>query len=422
MAKKTAKTLFSSEENSTQDSSMVWVASNGEPKTKAQKDFLSALKKHQDIIKKAQQVDELIIEASKIYSEEIIPEHEKQDELEKEKFEVMFDIYINDVLNLKGKIKKDFRNMLLDTCHENSENPKYTKFYYKASLQLETLAEKKEREYEMKKAEREIKKQFGFDVDMEEMASADFNDPETAERLKEKYKDLFEKQQANFNEQHQEESDFESRFGNHRFERKKTAKQLEKEKKEKEVEALLNKDINKLFKELAKAIHPDREQDPALRDKKENLMKQLSNARDNMNIGEILYIKMLIDDLLPENGIETTFNDDSMQRFVKIIKAKILDLERLNYEKIYNHPMFEGMNYPTIKRTILPLKKEQLRPIVASEIRKNKNETMILQKIVDTLKNNPKTVKDIIREYQEELKYSFNGFDLDDLADIFSKR
>ena len=143
MAKKNAKTLISQNKNPLNERSMVWVASNSEPKSKAQKDFLSALKKHQDLIKKAQQVDELIAEASKIYSEEVIPEYEKQEEIEKEKFEVMFDIYINDVLNLKGKIKEDFRNMLLDTCHENSENHKYTQFYYKASLQLETLAEKK---------------------------------------------------------------------------------------------------------------------------------------------------------------------------------------------------------------------------------------------------------------------------------------
>ena len=412
MVKNTIKKVISENEKPLTDSSMVWVASNGEPKTKAQKDFLSALKKHQDIIKKAQQIDELIIEASKIYSEEIIPEHEKQEEIEKEKFEVMFDIYINEVLNLKGKIKEDFRNMLLDICHENSENPKYTQFYYKASLQLETLAEKKEREYEMKKAEREMKKRFGLDVDMEEMASADFSDPETAERLKEKYKDFFEKQQADFEQQ--QEFNFEGQFGNHRFERKKTAKQLEKEKKQKEVEALLNKDINKLFKELAKAIHPDREQDPTLRDKKENLMKQLSNARDNMNIGEILYIKMFIDDLLPENGIETSFNDDSMQRFVKIIKAKIAELEKLNFEKVSNHPLFVHLMPHEVKHYILPLEKSNLKQYLKKNIQSTKTNTILYKNEVEILKSNPKFIKELIKEYNEQLKYSFNDVDFDD--------
>ena len=249
---------------------------------------------------------------------------------------------------------------------------------------------------------------------MEEMASADFNDPETAERLKEKYKDLFEKQKANFEQQQQEKFDFENQFGNHRFERKKTAKQLDKEKKEKEVEALLNKDINKLFKELAKAIHPDREQDPTLRDKKENLMKQLSNARDNMNIGEILYIKMLIDDLLTENGIETTFNDDSMQRFVKIIKTKIADLEKLNFQKVANHPLFVHLRPQEVKHYILPLEKANLKQYLKKNIQVTKTKTILYQNEVEVLKSNPEYVKKIIKNYNERLKYSFNDLDFDD--------
>lgn len=412
-----AKRLFTETEITSTETTMVWVSSSSSVQSKTQKDFLTTLRKHQELIKKTQQVDGLLAEATKIYTEEITPEHDKQDELDKEKFEVMFDIYINDVLNLKEKIKEDFRSMLLHICHENSKDPKYTHFYYQASLKLETLAEKKEREYEMKKAERQMKSEMGIDIDMEEMANADFNNPETVEKLKAKYKDFFEKQQAEFHQQQNEEFDFEKMFGGRRFERKKTAKQIEKEKKEKEVEDLLNKDINKLFKELAKVIHPDREQDPTLRDKKENLMKQLSNARDNMNIGEILYIKMLIDDLVPENGIETAFNDDSIKRFVKIIKAKITELENSNVRKLVSHPLFVHLAAMEVKRYILPLEKNNLKLYLKNNIKNTKAETTLLQNDLAELKSNPKLVKGLIKDYQQEQN---NMIDLDDLAEMFS--
>jgi len=247
---------------------------------------------------------------------------------------------------------------------------------------------------------------------MDEINNTDLNNEEEKERIKEKYKEFFEKTQQNFenefNKEHNDNDSFENAFGfNQRFrERKKTAKQLEKEKKDKEVADLLNKDINKLFKELAKTIHPDRELDPVLRDKKENLMKQLSNARDNMNIGEILYIKMLIDDLVPENSVETAFNDDSIKRFIKIIKDKIKEIEHLNLSKIYQHPLFSETTPSYIKNTILPLDKSMLKPAVNKRIIATQMNTSKMASEVENLKQSPKLVKELIKKYQEEKAYN----------------
>ena len=403
----------------TNDKSLVWKSSGSNPQSKIQKDFMATLRKHQLLMDNMSKIDELLQEATIIHLNEIVPEHLKQDELELQQFVFMLEIYLSDKLNLKGKIKDLYRMMLLDICDENSEDLVNAQIYRNAIYKLETPAEKKEREYEIKMAEEHIKNQFGVDIDIEEIANVDLNDEAAKERLKEKYKGFFEKQQAEFENQTNEEFKFENPFGfaNHRKTRKKTERQLEKERKAKEVEDLLNNDINKLFKELAKVIHPDREQNPELREKKEDLMKQLSNARDNMNIGEIIYIKLLIDELVPENNVDTTFTDDSLQRFSKIIKQKIQEIKAVNARKLYEHPLFCNLGFSFVSQVIAKTDKSKLRDIVAKNIIATQNQTEQLRTQLESIKQNPKMIKDIVRKYEKE-HFIDDNFEDDDIFDF----
>ncbi len=92
-----------------------------------------------------------------------------------------------------------------------------------------------------------------------------------------------------------------------------------------EVEKLLSADINTLFKNLAKLIHPDKEQDPILREKKSKLMTKLSGARDNMNIAEILEIKLEVDSLIPSEQTEISFMIPRSRDLSKSSKVKFLN-------------------------------------------------------------------------------------------------
>lgn len=70
--------------------------------------------------------------------------------------------------------------------------------------------------------------------------------------------------------------------------RKKTKKQLAAEIQRKQAEELLDRDLNRLFKDLVLKLHPDREQDPEARLQKEELMKGLIRARDEGDYTELL--------------------------------------------------------------------------------------------------------------------------------------
>lgn len=358
--------------------------------TKAQKDFNDALNSHKIATQRVQEIETYLTLADEAYYKEIIPELNKRRDLEKQRLEMMCDIYLNDVIKLGKNQKENLRELILEECYENLDDNRT--FYFSLIKKLETTAERNQRLSLKHKAEKQIKKRFGVDVDFDELNKTEFTSEEERKQHQEKFKDFFEKY-------HQEKENNTEDFFNGQFkERKKSKAQQDRENKQVEAEKLLNTDINKLFKDLAKLIHPDREQDPMLRDKKEVLMKELSNARDNMNIAEILRIKMLVDELIPNNQTAMTFNDATIKRFVSIIKTKIRELENTIEQKLYSHPLLENFNSRSL--TI-----ESIKKYIKKEVKETKSLTKLCEKENDELVSNPKVIKAIILDYKEEQEF-----------------
>ena len=377
---------LSPKEEENQDK-LIW-QSSASGFTKAQKDFNDALNKHKQAIQRVQEIESYIEIANEAYYQQIIPELQKQKELEKKRLEMMSVIFLEDLVKLSKQQKEQLRQLILETSFEKLKEDR--EFYFDLIKQLETTAERNQRIALKQKAERQLKQQFGMDVDIDELNKTSFSSEEERQQHQEKFKEFFEKY-------HQQQAgghtDFFSEFENQR-ERKKSKAQQEKEKKLAEAEKLLNTDINKLFKDLAKLIHPDREQDPILRDKKEALMKELSNARDNMNIAEILRIKMLVDELIPNNQSVLSFNDSTIKRFVSIIKTKIQELENTIAQKLYAHPLLEDLN-------LRHLTTEAVKKYISKEIKHRKHLTNSCEIEIDELLNNPKYIKAIIDDYSD---------------------
>jgi hypothetical protein len=356
--------------------SLVW-QSSASGFTKAQKDFNDALNKHKMAIQRVQEIEAYIDIANEAYYQQIIPELQKQKELEKKRLEMMSVIFLEDLVKLSKQQKENLRQLILETSFEKLNEDR--NFYFELIKKLETTAERNQRMVLKQKAERQLKQQFGMDVDVDELNKTNFSSEEERQQHQEKFKDFFEKYHQ---QQAGEHTDFFSQFEN----------QQEKEKKLAEAEKLLNTDINKLFKDLAKLIHPDREQDPTLRDKKEALMKELSNARDSMNIAEILRIKLLVDNLIPNNQSVLSFNDATIKRFVTIIKTKIQELENTVAQKLYAHPLLEDLN-------LRHLTTESIKKYISKEVKHSKHLTNSCEVEIDELLNNPKYIKAIIDDY-----------------------
>ena len=108
--------------------------------------------------------------------------------------------------------------------------------------------------------------------------------------------------------------------------RKQTKAQLEKQRKLQEQEAAKKCDFKSLYKQLAKALHPDLETDPLLKQHKEVWMKRLTGAYAAGDLRELLQIEM---EWLGEEATNlATASEGKLQVYCAVLKQQIADLKR----------------------------------------------------------------------------------------------
>lgn len=234
------------------------------------------------------------------------------------------------------------------------------------------------KEFEMMKDEMETMfESFGFDIDLQ-----DINKDMSPEEMKAKIKSLeeeFLKQQANENTQKQH--------------RKKTVKQLEKEERERQLEEARNKNISSIYRQLAKALHPDLEQDEEMKMQKELLMKRLTVAYNNNDLHSMLSLEM--EWIHNEEQNTDKLSNEKLSIYNQVLKEQAQDLEEQKIA-LMNHPRFQpllryGVFYQESKKVNLPMEKQLLEETLKS-----------VKTSVSNLKGKHalREVKDIIREVE----------------------
>lgn len=159
---------------------------------------------------------------------------------------------------------------------------------------------------------------FGFSLD----ESVDVNDPDIIA------KHLFEQQQAN-QAQHQAQRA-----------RKKTAKQLEKEAREKAEAESAQESIQAIYRQLVKALHPDREADEAERARKTQLMQAVTVAYEEKNLIKLLELQ------LQETQVSQQLHqlsDNKIQSFIKLLEQQWQQLKAETQQIEQRYKMMLGM-------------------------------------------------------------------------------
>lgn len=103
--------------------------------------------------------------------------------------------------------------------------------------------------------------------------------------------------------------------------KQKTKKQLEKELKAQELETLQKKGLGTIYKQLAKAFHPDLELDPEQKVEKEKLMKSLTVAYDHGDLHTLLSLEMRWMNRSDEHG------DAQLKIYNSILKDQVETLQ-----------------------------------------------------------------------------------------------
>jgi hypothetical protein len=154
-----------------------------------------------------------------------------------------------------------------------------------------------------------LEQEFGIALD-DDAFDFDPSDPHsTAEHLAEKVR------------QQQEQAEAAAAS---RPKRKKTAKQLAKEAREHEEAAHVSKSIQAVYRQLVAALHPDREPDPAERERKTELMQKVTVAYGNRDLLQLLELQLAVEQI--DQGKLNNIAEDRLKHYNKVLQNQLDEL------------------------------------------------------------------------------------------------
>ena len=178
-------------------------------------------------------------------------------------------------------------------------------------------------------------------------------------------------------------------------EKPKTKKQLEKESRRKELEELQKKGLSSIYKQLAKAFHPDLEQDPTQKVEKELLMKKLTAAYDNDDLHTMLSLQMM---QMKSTAVgNESLDEDKIKIFNSILKEQVEELE-MRIATLIMHPKYLHIQQYVETDGFPPFL------VLRAVYNDLKNEGEYVQSLMKGLlnKNKDKVVRSIICKYRRE--------------------
>jgi hypothetical protein len=126
--------------------------------------------------------------------------------------------------------------------------------------------------------------------------------------------------------------------------RKKTKKQLEREAREQEIAAARKRSIGSIYKQLARAFHPDFEQDEVKKAEKEVLMKELTTAYKEGDLHTLLRLEL--EWIHHEEDDAERLSDEKLAIYNEVLKEQVEMLERELY-LLPAHPRYEVLQQYT---------------------------------------------------------------------------
>lgn len=120
-----------------------------------------------------------------------------------------------------------------------------------------------------------------------------------------------------------------------RTQRKKTARQLQKEARAEADAQRMSQTIREIYRKLASALHPDRETDPQERERKTALMQRINLAYAKNNLLQLLELQLELEHI--GETMITSLGDEKLRHYNAILKEQIRELKQ---ELVHVHSAF----------------------------------------------------------------------------------
>ena len=122
--------------------------------------------------------------------------------------------------------------------------------------------------------------------------------------------------------------------------RPKSRRQLAAEEKRRQMEEMRTKDLATLYKQLAKLLHPDLEQDPQRREEKEAAMKRLNAAYQNEDLHGLLQLE--IEWTQREASDAARLSNEKLKVYNEVLKEQVAELEA-SLMHGWQHPRYRAL-------------------------------------------------------------------------------
>lgn len=122
--------------------------------------------------------------------------------------------------------------------------------------------------------------------------------------------------------------------------RPKTRRQVAAEEKRRQMEEMRTKDLATLYKQLAKLLHPDLEQDPQRREEKEAAMKRLNAAYQNEDLHGLLQLE--IEWTQREASDASRLSNQKLKVYNEVLKEQVAELEA-SLMDAWQHPRYRAL-------------------------------------------------------------------------------
>ncbi len=174
-----------------------------------------------------------------------------------------------------------------------------------------------------------------------------------------------------------------------RAKRKKSAKQIAKEEKLLEEEKRVNLSLREIYRKLASALHPDRELDPAERERKTVLMQRVNQAYDKKNLLQLLELQLEIEHI--DQAAINSLSEERLTHYNKILKEQLAELEEQVQFVDYDFRMRFGID------PFASLKPDSIMRILEKDIVLARQELRDIESDVNATENLA-TLKTLIKE------------------------
>lgn len=295
---------------------LTFVAPRGRPLNKAQHTFNRLIKRIEALRSKIESETRRLDDLLAYYGKHLYPRLQRQTELRKALARTLATFLDNK--RLKGKKARftlcDLIADQLDAIVAEdgclSDDDLRVLFQRVTGEHFEEVARE-----EFEKARQEMEStfnEFGIDIDLSDMKPGMSDEALAAKaaEMKTRLQEEIEKQQQSFTPPP----------------RGKTARQLEREKREKLAGELRKKTVATMYKQLARVLHPDLELDPERRRQKERLMQELTVAYSNNDMHTLLRLEM--EWIQREEGEIERLTEEKLAVYNQTLKEQVQGLEQ----------------------------------------------------------------------------------------------